>query len=178
MHHQYVFEKKKSSNIFENHLHYVCVRGCVCVYFQVRKAYERRYGKTRGVVSSTVFSSVSNTASGKGGNSKASGKSRSISGSSKNKSNDTVALCRKGSDISNGMVMINIVYGYIHIKGEVHPDFKVFFFNRSIQMRRKCQRKFKQIPINSKKRFNLYICDQSKLIKKLIENVPSRKFPS
>ncbi|XP_030837174.1 adhesion G protein-coupled receptor L3-like [Strongylocentrotus purpuratus] len=71
---------------------------------EVRKAYERRYGKTRGVVSSTVFSSVSNTASGKGGSSKASGKSRSISGSSsKNKSNDTVALCRKGSDISNGM---------------------------------------------------------------------------
>ncbi|XP_063955578.1 uncharacterized protein LOC135154192 [Lytechinus pictus] len=71
----------------------------------VRKAYERRYGKTKaGMISSTALSSVSNTASGKGGNRNISGKSKSTSGSSsKSNANDTVALCRKSSDDSQGM---------------------------------------------------------------------------
>eukprot|EP00057_Strongylocentrotus_purpuratus_P024226 XP_011678700.1 PREDICTED: latrophilin-2-like [Strongylocentrotus purpuratus] len=61
-------------------------------------------GKTQGVVSSTVFSVRSHTASGKGGSSKASGKSRSsLRVIEEQRRNDTVALCRKGSDISNGM---------------------------------------------------------------------------
>ncbi|XP_063956464.1 protein eyes shut homolog isoform X1 [Lytechinus pictus] len=72
---------------------------------EVRKAYERRYGKTKaGMISSTALSSVSNTASGKGGNRNISGKSKSTSGSSsKSNANDTVALCRKSSDDSQGM---------------------------------------------------------------------------